>query len=74
MRDSASARSSLLYPGPAIAGYAALLCTAGATPFCGQGPPPMLVEANYPQHSDASLATNGIALTLGSGAANARRG
>jgi hypothetical protein len=56
---AASARTSVVYPGPVVAGLPALLCTAGATPFCGQAPPPVVVEANA-QKPDAALATDSV--------------
>jgi hypothetical protein len=58
--SSSTARTSLLYPGPVVAGLPALLCTAGATPFCGQAPPPVLAEADSPQKPDAALVTDGL--------------
>jgi hypothetical protein len=60
--DGSRARTSLLYPGPAIAGLNALLCTAGFPPSCGQAPPPILAEAEYPQHKDVRLASDNLSL------------
>lgn len=58
--SASTARTSLVYPGPVVAGLPALLCTAGATPFCGQAPPPVVAEAQHPQTPDASLRTDGL--------------
>jgi hypothetical protein len=58
--SSATARTSLVYPGPVVAGAPALLCTAGATPFCGQAAPPVVAEAEHPQKPDATLVTDGV--------------
>ncbi|MCU1374116.1 MAG: hypothetical protein JWO68_1402, partial [Actinomycetia bacterium] len=76
--SSATARTSLVYPGPVVAGLPALLCTAGATPFCGQPPPPVVAEAESPQKPDATLATDALSfrqpsvpLTTGAGSGEA---
>ena len=58
--SASTARTSLLYPGPVFAGLPALLCTAGATPFCGQPPPPVIAEAQHPQTPDAALRTDSL--------------
>ena len=58
--DGSRARTSLVYPGPAIAGIHALLCTAGFPPSCGQSPPPVLAEAEWPRTKDAKLASDGF--------------
>src|SRR3954453_10390181 len=73
--DGSRARTSLLYPGPAVAGLNALLCTAGATPLCGQPPPPVLAEAEWPRTKDAAIASDSLSFRdpsapMSAGAAN----
>ena len=61
--SSATARTSLIYPGPLVVGMTALLCLAGAEPFCGQPPPPVVAEAEYPNKPNAALASDGLQIS-----------